>query len=145
MTSRPSDPTSASEKSTGCPSQEEPSARAQERCDHLRPAADVRQPAERADAREGEIKQTATEHLRGEINVGFVKVDLCRREFGEAARLDERSRREIEPAHARAEPGERDRIRPDMALQMDAADPDDRPEPRQVKGHHLAEVAGIGR
>ena len=33
----------------------------------------------------------------------------------------------------------------DCVVRDTGLDPDDRPEPRQVKGHHFAEVAGIGR
>jgi hypothetical protein len=52
---------------------------------------------------------------------------------GETTCFGERRLREVHPDHARAEPGQRHCVRPDMALQMDAVETADVAEPRQVE------------
>src|SRR5262249_33680110 len=51
---------------------------------------------------------------------------------------------EVHPCHRCPEPGQRDRVGADMALQVDAAQPPDVTEQRQGETHNVAQIMRIG-
>jgi hypothetical protein len=123
--------------------QEQPAARAQQVRHDPGPAADVRQPAERADAGVHQVEAAASQLVGGPVDVRFDVFDRGAGLFGDAPGLRERRRGEVQPRHRRAEPGQRHRVRTDVALQMHAAQAAEIAQPGQVEADHVAEVRRV--
>ncbi len=122
---------------------EQPAARAQQRSDDRGPASDVGQPAQRSDSREDEVEDGSVHGRRGVVHVRLHEDDVARGVSGQPSGLGDRGRREVQPGHPGSEPGERDRVGSDMALQMDPGQARDVPQPWQVEPDDLADERGI--
>ena len=96
----------------------------------LPPPADVGEPAERPDAGEDEVEPAGTELVHGGVDVRLDELDLARRLLRELPRLRQGGAREVEARHASTEPRERDRVCPDVALQVHAFEAGDVTEER---------------
>ena len=96
----------------------EASVRREQRADHVRPALDVGQPVERAEAGVDDVEATPAERARRVVDVGVDEVGL---ETGAACdvacRLD-RGRREVQPRDPCALTGPGERVQAEMALQV---------------------------
>ena len=125
--------------------EEQPPPWAQQPADDVGPAADAGQPAQRADPREHQVEPTLTENPDRVVDVSFDEFHGSAGPPGQLARLGQGGRREIQPGHRRAEPGQRDGVGPDVALQMDPAQAADVPEKRAVEPHYVAEERGVRR
>ncbi len=84
------------------------------------------------------------EGLRGRVDVGLDVVDVRAGLLGEAAGLLEGGGREVEARHPGAEPGERERVGADVALEVDPAQPGDVAEERLVEADDVAQVRRVG-
>ena len=118
---------------------EEAAAWAEQGRDDLRPAADIRQPAERADPRVDEIEAACSED-------GGRVVDLRRHEarlgaglFGQQPCLLDRRLREVETGDAGAEARQGDGVGADVALEVNGLEAPNVAEPRQVEADDLAQ------
>ncbi len=118
---------------------EEASAGAEQVGDDLTPAVDVGQPAERADPGVDEVEPASLERLGRRVELGDDELRLHAGSFGEEPRLLDRRLGEVEAGHARAETGERDRVRSDVALEVHAVQPRDVAEPGEVEAHDTAQ------
>ena len=124
--------------------QEQPPAGPQQVSDHLGPAADVRQPAQRADTGEHQVKSPAPEHLGGRIDLSLHEPGIGADPLGQPPRLFHRRRREVQPGHRRPQPRQRHRVGADVTLQVHPAQPADGAQPGKVEPDDLAEETGIG-
>jgi len=110
---------------------EQPATGAQQGGDHLGPAPDVRQPADRADAG---VDQIATSHPECGDRLVHIAFDEPDRGAGAQSQGDaggDRRGREVQPRHRpRAEPGQRHGIGADVALQVHHIEVGDRVQPR---------------
>ncbi len=123
---------------------EQPPAGPQQARHHPGPAGDVGQPAQRADPRVHEVEGLRAQDGDRVIHLGFDETDVGAGQFGDPARLRERGVGEVQPGHVGAEAGQRDGVGADVALQVDAAQPADVTQQRQVEPHHIAEEGGVG-
>jgi hypothetical protein len=110
----------------------------------LRPAADVGQPGERADAGEHQVVGFRAEYLDRVVHRRHVVVDRRAGALGEPARVRDRGVREVKAAHPRTQSGQRQRVRADVTLQVHAAQPGEVAKARPVEGHHLGQERRIG-
>ncbi len=124
--------------------QEQPAAGGEQGGDDTGPPADVRQPAERPDPGEDQVERPVLEHVGGAVEVRLHVVDLGAGVAGQGSRLCEGGRGEVQPGHPGAEPVQGQRVRADVALQVDAAHPGDVAEPRHVESHHMREEGRVG-
>ena len=100
--------------------------------DHPGPARDVGEPVERADSRVDEV-EVGAEHVRAPRRAPTRRTRASTpRRRGEVARDRERARREVDAGDATAEPGERDGVGADVALEVHDVETGEVAEPRPV-------------
>src|SRR5215204_4211320 len=99
---------------------EQPTTRSEESGHNFRPPTDARQPADRADAGVDEVEAVRTEQRDRVVDVAMDEGDLGPGTRRERSSLAQGRRGEVEAGQqARAQPGQRDGVRADVALQMD--------------------------
>jgi hypothetical protein len=125
--------------------QEQPSARAQQAINDLGPATDVGEPAQRPDPGVRQVELAGREHVERAIEVGFDELDVRARRGRQSPGFVDGGGGEVQAGHPRAQAGQRDRVRADVTLQMDAALAVDVPEPGQVEPDYRAEEARVGQ
>jgi hypothetical protein len=124
--------------------QEQAASRSQQPAYDGGPSVDVRQPAQGTDPGVHKVEASLTERVDGVVHLRLDEVGPRPGAVGEPPCLLDRGGAEVEPGHAGAEPLQRQRVGAQVALQVDAAQPRDRPQPGQVETHHVGEVLGVG-
>jgi len=82
-------------------------------------ARDARQPTESADAGEDKVKLLPAQSWRRVVDIGLDEVHVVPCPGDQGTCLLERGRREVQPGHPSAEPGQAERVGTDVALQVD--------------------------
>ena len=111
---------------------------------HLRPPRHIGQPAQHPDPGVDDVVRSRAQHLDRVVHVGDVVVDRRAGRRRERPRLLDRGGGEVQPGHRRAQPGQRQRVGADVALQVRAPQAGQVTQPRPVEGDHVGQVGRVG-